>query len=85
MDSSEKLKQLEEEFRNVSNQKETLEKQIAFHVDWIIPKLTPGAELKSAKKLLASLKADYSEIAGKKEILEKRLRAEQSKEFDFGW
>ena len=85
MDSSEKLKQLEEEFRNVSNQKETLEKQIAFHIDWVIPKLAPGAELKSEKKFLASLKADYSEIARKKEILEKRLRAEQSKEFDFGW
>lgn len=38
VDLKEKLKQLEEEFQNISKQKETLEKQIAFHKNWIIPK-----------------------------------------------
>lgn len=85
MDLKEKLKQLEEEFQNVSKEKETLERQIAFHKNWIIPKLKPGAELESEKKFLASLESNYPEILKKTEVLEKRLRAEQSKEFDFGW
>lgn len=81
----EKLKQLEEEFQNVSKEKETLEKQIAFHKDYIVPKMKPGAELVAEKKFLASLESDYPEILKKAKALEKRLRAEQSKEFDFGW
>lgn len=85
MDLKEKRRQLEEEFQNVSKQKESLERQIAFHKNWIIPKLEPGAELESEKKFLSSLESDYSEILKKTVALEKRLRAEQSKEFDFGW
>ena len=85
MDLKEKVRQLEEQFQNVSKEKETLEKQIAFHKNYIVPKMGPGAELRSEKKLLASLESDYPEILKKTEVLEKKLRAEQSKEFDFGW
>ena len=84
MDLEEKLKQLEEEFHNVSTEKLTLKKQISFHKNWIIPKLKPE-ELESERKFLASLESDYSEILKKTEALEKKLRVEQSKEFDFGW
>ncbi|MDA2936940.1 hypothetical protein MYX75_01580 [Acidobacteria bacterium AH-259-A15] len=85
MEYEQKLKQLEEEFQKVSKGKETLERQISFHKNWIIPKLKPGAELESKKKFLASLESDYSEISQKKESLERKLWAEQSKEFEFGW
>ena len=85
MEDQARRRQLEEEFQNISKQKETLEKQIDFHKKWIIPKLEPGEELAAEKKLLASLEADYPEILKKAEVLGKRLRAEQSKEFDFGW
>ncbi|MDA2925977.1 hypothetical protein MYX78_01895 [Acidobacteria bacterium AH-259-G07] len=85
MEYEQKLKQLEEEFQKVSKGKETLERQITFHKKWIIPKLKPGAELESKKKFLASLESDYSEILKKKEALDRKLWAEQSKEFEFGW
>ena len=85
MDSKERVKQLEEAFQGVSKEKETLEKQISFHKNYIIPKTEPGAELIAGKKFLASLESDYSEILKKTEVLEKKLRADQSKEFDFGW
>jgi len=81
----EKVRQLEEEFQNISKQKVTLEKQISFHKNWIFPKLESGAGLESEKRFLASLESDYSEILKKREILERKLRVEQSKKFDFGW
>ena len=85
MDLEEKSKQLEEKFQSVAKDKETLEKKIAFHEKYIVPKLEPGAELRAEMKFLASLKSDYSEILKKAEILEKTRQAEQSREFDFGW
>jgi len=85
MDLEEKHKQLEEKFQSATKEKETLERQIAFHEKYIVPKLEPGPELRAEMKFLASLKSDYSEILKKAEILEKTRRAEQSKEFDFGW
>lgn len=85
IDLKEKLEQLEEAFQSITKEKETLEKQIAFHKNWIIPKLKPGAELESEKKFLASLESNYSEILKKAEVLGKIRQAEQSKEFDFGW
>jgi len=85
MDSEERLKQVEEKFQSVAKDKETLEKQIAFHEKYIVPRLESGTELRAETNFLASLKSDYSEILKKAEILEKTRRAEQSKEFDFGW
>ena len=85
MDMEEKSKQLEEKFQGVTKEKETLERQIAFHENYIVPKLKPGAELEAEKKFLASLKSDYSEIFEKTKALGKIRQAEQSKEFDFGW
>ena len=85
MDLKEKSKQLEEKFQSVTKEKETLEKQISFHENYILPKLKPGTELEAEKEFLAFLKSDYSEIRKKTEVLGKIWRAEQSKEFDFGW
>ena len=85
MEYEQKLKQLEEEFQKVIEEKKALERQITFHKKWIVPKLRPGPELESEKKLLASLEYEYSEILGKREPLERKLWAQQSKEFDFGW
>lgn len=85
IDLKEKLEQLEEDFQSITKEKETLEKQIAFHKNWIIPKLKPGAELESEKKFLASLESNYSEILKKAEVLGKIRQTERSKEFDFGW
>ncbi len=85
MDLEEKSKQLEEKFQGVTKEKEALEKQIAFHEEYIVPKLKPGAELESEKKFLASLESNYSEILKKAEVLGKIRQTERSKEFDFGW
>jgi len=85
MDLEEKSKQLEEKFQSATKEKETLERQIAFHENYILPKLKPGAELEAEKEFLAFLKSDYSETLKRADILEKTRRAEQSKEFDFGW
>lgn len=43
------------------------------------------AELVSERKSLASLESEYSSVSHKVKVLEDKLRAEQSKEFDFGW
>ncbi len=85
IDLKEKLEQLEEDFQSITKEKETLEKQIAFHKNWIIPKLKPGAELRAEMKFLASLKSDYSETLKRADILEKTRQVEQAREFDFGW
>ncbi len=85
IDLKEKLEQLEEGFQSITKEKETLEKQIAFHEKYIVPKLEPGAELRAEIKFLASLKSDYSEILKKAEVLGKIRQTERSKEFDFGW
>ena len=81
----EKSKEMDEKFQSVAKEKETLERQIAFHEKYIVPKLEPGAELRAEIKFLASLKSDYSEILKKAEVLGKIRQTEQSKEFDFGW
>ena len=85
MEYEQKLKQLEEEFQKVSSKRESLERQIGFYRNWIIPKLRPGVELESNKKFLDSLESDHSEVLKKREALGKKLWAQQSKEFDFGW
>lgn len=74
-----------EELQKIREEKETLERQIDFHRKWIVPKVRPGAESESEKRFLASLESDHSEVVRKTTNLEKRLRAERSKEFDFGW
>lgn len=43
------------------------------------------AELESQKRSLASLESEYSSVSHKVKLLQERLRAEQAKEFDFGW
>ena len=43
------------------------------------------AELTSERKSLASLESEYSSVSDEVKLSEERLRAEQAKEFDFGW
>jgi len=51
----------------------------------ISSRLKAEAELESQKRSLASLKSEYSSVSHKVKLLEERLKAERSKEFDFGW
>ena len=51
----------------------------------ISSELKAEAELESQKRSLASLKSEYSSVSHKVKLLEERLKAEHSKEFDFGW
>ena len=81
----EKSKEFDEKFQSAAKEKETLERQIAFHEKYIVPRLEPGAELRAEMKFLASLKSDYSEALKRADILEKTRQVEQSREFDFGW
>ena len=43
------------------------------------------AELASQRKSLASLESEYFSVSDEVKLLEERLKAEQAKEFDFGW
>ena len=85
MDYEEKGNQLDEHIQKFREEKEALERQIAFHKDFIIPMSKAGPELESEDKLVASLESDYSEILKKEQVLQSKLRTHQSKEFDFGW
>ena len=85
MDYEQERNRLEEDFQKLVEQKEGLERQIAFHTNFIIPKLRSGAELESEESLVASLESDYSEILKNEEASERKLRSLQSKEFEFGW
>ena len=40
----EKSKEFDEKFQSAAKEKETLERQIAFHEKYVVPKLEPGAE-----------------------------------------
>ena len=111
MELEEKVNLLEEKLQKLSQEKETLKRQIAFSKEWIsklkmrlnkakesddyvwhsaarsYADILSGleAELASEKRSVASLESEYSSVFDEVKLLEERLKAEQAKEFDFGW